>query len=88
MLLHIVGILFTENLSVCRRRQSFMLLEKPAEVKCILVTNHGGYVGDVVVGSFQQGLCIAYPDGQYIIHRCCTDSILKAFIEPAGAYMS
>ena len=62
MLLHIVGILFTEDFSVCRRRQTFMLLEKPAEVECVLVTDHGGYVGDIVVGSFQQGLCIAYPD--------------------------
>lgn len=56
MLLHIVGILFTEDLSVCCRRQTFMFLEKPAEVECILVTNHGGYVGDVVIGSFQEGL--------------------------------
>ena len=87
MLLHIVGILFTEDLSVCCRRQTFMFLEKPAEVECILVTNHGGYVGDVVIGSFQEGLCIADPDGKDKVHRCCTDSIFKAFVEPAGAYV-
>ena len=86
-LLHMVRILFAEDLSVCCRRQPFMFLEKPAEVKCILVSNHGGYVGDVVIGSFQEGLRVADPDGKDKVHRCCADGIFKALVEPAGAYV-
>ena len=85
--LQMLLIFLAEDFPVCCRRESFLLLEKPAEVECIFISDHRSYVGNIIIGSFQKHLRISDPCGKYIFHRCCSYYFLKALIEPAGAYM-
>ena len=64
-----------------------MFLKKPAEVESVLVSDHGSYVGNVVVGGLKEHLRIADPDRKNIFHRRYADCVLKAFVEPADAHV-
>ena len=52
------------------------------------ISNHGGYVGNIVISIFKKYLRIPDPYGKDIFHRRCSDYFLKTLVEPAGAYMS
>ena len=66
--LQMLMVFLAEGFSVCCRREPFLFLEKPAEVKCIFISDHGSYVGNVVISSFQKYLRIADPCGKDILH--------------------
>ena len=59
-------VFLAENFPVCCRREPFFLLEKPAEVESVFISDHGSYVGNIIISSFQKDLRVADPCGKDI----------------------
>ena len=87
LLLQVFFVFLAEDLSICCRGEPFLFFEKPAKVECIFIPDHRSNVGNVILCSFQERLCVSYPDWKYIFHRRCANCIFKTLIKPASTYM-
>ena len=65
-----------------------MLMEQPAEIERVIVTDSLGYLCNIVFCRFKQVLCVCHTQRQDILHRRYLEHLSEASYKPAGAHVA